>query len=327
MFSFVFESHNTYNRPKTIKYSFISSIIEAPPLKMLKMSASLSFLQLLCAASFMTFTDALSNTFLSDRVSQFETLYIKDCTEDRSPHGFYGAFFQPCEFSFYRKAGNEEKPSSNETVCTSSSSTLVGQPTPVHWLFKLQDHIEKDDWDDLSTDDIPDFDELMLWPDQCVGVTPRCYALQAPSPASNSTTDKLLETLRRLFPHEIPSEATHVQVDCRVDSMELSRVAYSLAGGAESSLPFIAAWMATLILLFVLGMSYCCFGCLALCFRHQTKGKNHRAYYAIPDIAIAGDDYITSALVDTKTQPKQGRNRTKMVELAESARGTSYLSI
>ncbi len=188
--------------------------------------------------------------------------------------------------------------------------------------------MDKDDWDDLSSEDIPDYDKLMLWPDQCVGVAPRCYAMQASNPASNSTTDKLLETLRRLFPDGIPAEATHVQVDCRVDGMELSRVAYSLAGGAEKSIPVIAAWMITVVLLFVLGMSYCCFGCVTLCFRPQSRGKNYQAYYAIPDIASVQDDFMPSRLVGPNTQQKHVPKRIKMVELAESTRGTSsYMSV
>jgi hypothetical protein len=298
----------------------------APRFQAFKISPILSLFVIVCLVSFITLTHASSNTFISNRVSQLESLYIEDCNEDRSLHGFYGAFFQPCEFSFYVEGDNNEKTGRNETVCTSTSSTLSSQPIPVHWLFHLQEHMDKDDWDDLSNNDIPDFDELMLWPDQCVGVMPRCYGIRASSvPTSNSTTDKVLEVLQRIFPDQIPAEATHVQVDCRVDSMELSKVAYALAGGAESSIPVIAAWMITLILLFVLAMSYCC---LALCFRHHRKGMNHHhAYYAIPDMAIGRNDVVTAALFETKTQPKHVRNGVKMVELAESPRGTSYLSV
>jgi len=135
---------------------------------------------------------------------------------------------------------------------------LVSHPYPVHWLFRLEEHIKRDDWDELSSDDIPDFDELMLWPDQCVGVMPRCYEL--------GTAETIDETLEKLFPNgTIPSEASHVRVDCRVDAMQLSQLAFSFASGAEKSLPTIIAWILTVILAFLVAVLFCCYGCCRLC--------------------------------------------------------------
>ena len=202
---------------------------------------------------------------LSDGVLELEKMFIEDCTVDQSRYGFYGAFFQPCEFSFFQSSLSDTAyyDHGENDSCSAERSTRVGKREPVNWVFKLSERIDKDDWGSLSSDDIPDFDELMLWPDQCVAVTPRCYKLRA-----NEDID---DALSKLFPAigdgsgGIPMEATHVRVDCRTDAMELSRVAYSFASGAEKSIPTLLVWITTVLLLFVAAMSLCCCGCFSVC--------------------------------------------------------------
>jgi hypothetical protein len=220
---------------------------------------------------------------LSDGVGQLEEMFVDDCTADITPHGFYGSFLQPCEFDFFESAvtGGYRQ----DDACSSEGSTLVAQPTPVHWLFKLAEHIDKDDWDSLSSDDLPDFDELMLWPDQCVAVAPRCYKL--------GENEGMTDTLSRLFPDGTPVSASHVRVDCRADAMELSRVAYSFASGAEKSMPTIVAWMTTVVLLFLVAISFCCYGCFRLCCCSSARGQANNSYQIVAANAVDEAPFAT----------------------------------
>jgi len=248
------------------------------------------FLVLLLASAIATTT---SEAVVSDAVSQLEKQYVQDCEADQSPHGYYGAFFQPCEFSFYHvgagTGGNLEQKTttggdvfSENNPCSSTSSSLIGRPKPVHWLFQLQEHIDKDDWDSLSSDEFPNFEDLMLWPDQCVGVAPRCYSINGTGTFDESQS-LLVETLLGLFPDGIPVKATHVQVDCRSDALELSRVAFGVAGGIEKNIPIFFALMATAVLSFFFVTLLCCYGCFRLCSsRRPTSEKVIPAYYAVP---------------------------------------------
>ena len=150
-----------------------------------------------------------------------------------------------------------------------------------------------------SFDDVPDFDDLMLWPDQCVGVAPRCYQL--------GKDEDITDTLGGLFPDGIPEEATHVRVDCRVDAMELSRLAYSFASGAEKSIPTIVAWMVTVLALFLVAMSFCCYGCLRLCFCSTSnkfnpapqRYKADPSYQMVP-ATMVGEEPSHDAFDDTE---------------------------
>jgi hypothetical protein len=233
----------------------------------------------------LTLTTAIDS--LSEGVHELEQTYIADCQADNTLHGFYGAFLQPCEFSFYESLSNED---SQGDACSNDISKLVGQPIPVHWFFKLSEHIEKDDWDSLSSDDMPDFDDLMLWPDQCVGVAPRCYQL--------GKDEIITDTLNGLFPDGTPEEATHVRVDCRADAMELSRVAYGFASGAEKSLPTIVAWMVTVLVLFLVAMSFCCYGCLRLCFC-STRNEDYHSYDMVPG-TLVDEEHSRDGFHDTE---------------------------
>jgi hypothetical protein len=231
----------------------------------------------------------------SDGVGQLEEMFIDDCTADITPHGFYGAFLQPCEFAFFENtvAGSYQQ----DDACSSEDSTLVAKPTPVHWFFKLAEHIDKDDWDSLSSDDLPDFDELMLWPDQCVAVASRCYKL--------GENEGMTDTLSRLFPDGIPVSASHVRVDCRADAMELSRVVYSVASGAEKSMPTIVAWMVTVVLLFLAAISLCCYGCFRLCCCPPKRPQPNNPYQIVsahgvdeaPTATYSDDDDLKKHLV------------------------------
>lgn len=213
---------------------------------------------------------------LQEGLGKLEEMYIQDCQDDPSPHGYYGAFLQPCDFSFFHFSTGKGSSSGCET------GNLVGTRKPINWLFDLQKHIDEDDWDELSSDDIPDWDNLMLWPDQCVGVEPRCYAFNDISHRTANNGTDMMAVLQGLFPDEIPDGATHVQVDCRVDAMELSRVAYSVASGVEKGLGFAIAVFLFVILLFVVGMSFCCYGCFRVCFpKEESREKRVPIYHAV----------------------------------------------
>jgi hypothetical protein len=124
--------------------------------------------------------------FATDGVHQLEQAYVNDCaTVDITPHGYYGAFLQPCEFQFRHTI---EYYSSGDP-CSDEASTLVSTPVPVNWLFDATFMI--DSWDKMSSDDFPYAEELFLWPDQCV-VAPRCYAV---------VDETIHGTLARIFSH------------------------------------------------------------------------------------------------------------------------------
>jgi hypothetical protein len=202
--------------------------------------------------------------FATKGTHQLEKLFVENCQDDNTPHGFYGAFFLPCTFEF-RQA---DILSVSEDHCSEEASTLVSKPVPMHWFFNLTEHFDKDDWDSMSQDDIPSAEELMFWPDQCVGAVPRCYAI-----ADSNVAIK--DTLAKLFPDGLPEEATHVRVDCTGDAVELSRLVYSFANVFDKNARTIMALMATVLLFSIVLAMWCIYACLHLCFQPSTK--NFRA--------------------------------------------------
>ena len=201
--------------------------------------------------------------FATHTAQTLETEYMEDCRVDQTPHGFYGAFLQPCEFTFRQADQDRFLPllllddhDVQQDMCSDKASVVVGKPVPMNWFFNLTEFFTTDDLDDMSSDDLPEIvDKLMFWPDQCVGVTPRCYSVQDPA---------IRDTLYKLF-EDIPEGATHVQVNCQSDAMEWSRVIYSFTDGFEKSVPTIIAWMTTVILFSLVASLWCCYGCFRLC--------------------------------------------------------------
>ena len=215
-------------------------------------------------------TPGSSMEFASESARLLEKAYVNDCVADNSPHGFYSAFLQPCEFTF-RQVNDEshllfqdEDEEGRQDMCTNDFSTVIARPVPMHWYFNITAHFNEDDWNDISNDD--DFDEfadkLMLWPDQCVGVKPRCYSIQDPL---------IRDTLAELFDDRIPMDATHVEVDCRNDAMELSRAVYSFADGLDKHLPTIILWALTVILFSLVASLWCCYACFRACSERRIR--------------------------------------------------------
>jgi hypothetical protein len=241
-----------------------------------------------------------SQSRLQNGLSQLEQIYVQDCQDDLSPHGYYGAFFQPCEFSFFKSADHTTTTAaaSKDNLC--SPDLIVGTNKPVHWLFKLQEHINKVDWDELTSKDIPDWDDLMLWPDQCVGVAPRCYSIRDDDMASvprTSSTD-IKKALQSLLPDEIPDEATHVQVDCRSDAMELSRVAFSVGSGLQKGLAFLIAMILLVFLLIMVALSFCCCACFRICFPpRQAREAIVPIYHVVPAETEHVNDGVSKSLL------------------------------
>jgi hypothetical protein len=202
--------------------------------------------------------------FATHSVHELEQAYVHDCTfVDTTPHGYYGAFLQPCEFQF-RQQTIKDYGSSVDVgdPCSDEVSTLVSTPVPMHWFFNTTFFIiDQDDgssWDKtmmMSRDE-----EILLWPDQCVGVTPRCYAVD---------NEAIHETLTRIFSKNhgpiIPEGATHVRVDCRGDAVALTRVVYAMAEGLEKSVVMLIAWLVTAMLLSLMLGTCCLCACLRLC--------------------------------------------------------------
>jgi len=205
----------------------------------------------------------------TDTVSKFvhdiEKAYIDDCSIANGPNGFYAAFLQPCEFRFYNAVE-----AVGEDTYSCDGGTLLGSPIPVSWTFKYLESGTFDNLEDFSSDDIPDIDELMLWPDQCVGVGARCYSLE---------DSVYTEKLEKLFPDGIPEDSTHVSVDCRADAMALSRVVYAAADGFEQSLPTLVVWALTVVLFALVASMWCCYGC---CYLFCGTKKQVRTVTASP---------------------------------------------
>lgn len=238
---------------------------------------------------------------LTSFVGKLEEKYIEDCEQDQTPHGFYGAFLQPCEFSFYKSAEEDQSGQYTTMNVCESKQDQIGNPTPVHWIFELHKHMDEDDWGTLSSEDFPDVDQLMLWPDQCVGVAPRCYSLHDPISSLSKNQSTILDSLVRLFPDGIPDGSTHVQVDCRSDALELSRVAYSVANGFEKGFGFVVVIMMTVFLLFIVSMSFCCYGCFRLCFpRRSAKEHVGPVYYAVQADSEYSEDPAARGLLKEK---------------------------
>lgn len=239
------------------------------------------------AAPFCFVTGKDDMSFATKGVHQLEQAYVDDCTTvDTTPHGYYGAFLQPCEFQFRQTILHDEE----GDPCSDEASTLVSTPVPMNWFFNTTNFFNIDpdvSWDEtvMSQDDLPSPEqELLLWPDQCVGVTPRCYAVE---------DEAIHETLVRIFSSKnnsnsnnsswIPESATHVRVDCRGDAVALTRVVYALAEGLEKSTAMLVTWLVTVVLLFVLLILCCLCGCLRLCcFRgHSPQPFRRSSYEAI----------------------------------------------
>jgi hypothetical protein len=244
------------------------------------------FMAFLSTSALGVFADTLARSSsgcsrLLDGLSQLEQMYIQDCQNDPSPHGYYGAFLQPCEFSFFKSSEVTTTASSTDTFC--SPDSLVGTRMPVHWLFELQEHIDKEDWDKLTSNDIPDWDDLMLWPDQCVGVAPRCYSIRDTSSVPGKSSTDVMKAVVRLLPDDVPDEATHVQVDCRSDALELSRVAFRVGNGLQKGLAGVIAMIIFAFLLIIVAMSLCCYGCIRLClFPRHARDKMVPVYHVVP---------------------------------------------
>jgi len=168
--------------------------------------------------------------------------YMADCQAHTEPHGFYGAFLQPCTFDFYQDG---------------CDGTPVGSPVPMHWYWNVTKDMDSDDWSSDSFDSFDEIaDKLMLWPDQCVGVASRCYGVN---------DEEVADKLQQLFPDGIPIEATHVQVDCTNDAMQLSNLVYAAADGFEKSTPTLIMWFLTLVVFAFVSTLACCYGCCLLC--------------------------------------------------------------
>jgi hypothetical protein len=221
-----------------------------------------------------------------DAISVPSHIHLTRNTEEQQLFHYrhYGAFLQPHEFTF-RQVDQERfipflHEDGHQDMCSDKARVVVGKPIPMNWFFNLTEHFDKDNWDDMSSDDLPEIaDKLMLWPDQCVGVTPRCYSVQDTA---------IRETLFKHF-NDIPEGATHVQVNCQSDAMELSRLVYSFADGFEKSMPTIIAWMTTVILFSLVASLWCCYGCFRLCrgppntIPHVAAAPVHGHYVSIMD--------------------------------------------
>ena len=242
--------------------------------------------------------------FASQGTRQLEDAYIKDCQANSNPHGYYGAFFQPCEFSFFQSTtstnnidnDDESESTVGTNVCADPSSTLLAKPVPVHWFFNLTDHIKKNDWDSIDWNDA-DWKQvaqnLFLWPDQCVGVEPRCYSL---------TDEAIFNAVQPFFSatNNIPAGATHVQVNCQADAWMLSRTVSTLAESIEKILPTLIAWMVTLVLLATVALVWCIYACVRLCRSGPVNDRRRPFERESPVASVLGTGYAYHGVDDTE---------------------------
>ena len=307
--------------------------------------------------------------YATQAVSFLEKAYVEDCQADPSPHGYYGAFLETCEFTFWRKKSakgsrtlkrhsssssssssssdsyplygeekeeevymiasattkesrDEEKFSSmivapksiipdedeeygfDPKFCSKEFSEIVSKPFPMNWVLNLTQHYERDDWDELSFSSSDDFqeiaDQLMLWPDQCVGYTPRCYEVADPL---------IKDILTGLFADDgIPEGAEFVSVNCQADAVAASRVVYAFASGLEKSTPTIIAWLVTVVLFALVASLWCCYGCFRLCLCRPRDSSVSYAAVASPVVegkAVHGDYHAVSDRDEEEAALKQ----------------------
>eukprot|EP00543_Licmophora_paradoxa_P002727 CAMPEP_0202443990 /NCGR_PEP_ID=MMETSP1360-20130828/3158_1 /ASSEMBLY_ACC=CAM_ASM_000848 /TAXON_ID=515479 /ORGANISM="Licmophora paradoxa, Strain CCMP2313" /LENGTH=264 /DNA_ID=CAMNT_0049059853 /DNA_START=45 /DNA_END=839 /DNA_ORIENTATION=+ len=227
-------------------------------------SLTLSFISTIFAITEASSLDGKLTRFVGD----LEKSYIQSCerNSDEVP-GFYGAFLEPCEFAFFQSSVDG---ASSSDPC-GKTSVPVDTPVPMHWVLNLTQHFKNQDWDSsfdwnqMSSDDLPNADDLMLWPDRCVGVAPRCY------PIVDGSNEAIHATLSKLF-DEIPMEATHVRVDCRADGLAISRTVYAVAEGLEIAGPTLTLWALTLFVVFFSSLFLCFATCLYCCCGRRKVG-------------------------------------------------------
>lgn len=235
-------------------------------------------------------------------IKEMETQYVQECSLDDTPRGFYGAFFQPCEFRFraskenYSADDEETEADSEDTAnpvdaCSDEASTTVSSPAASHWFLNLTDRLDKDDW---TIDDIPDtMEDLLVWPDECVGVMPRCYKL-------DDMSLEMQDALSLVFSNGFPPEATHVRVDCRGDAAQLVRVAYTFAESMQldETATSLIFWVVTVVLLIIVLGMWSVYACLRKCLGSRGSFKYPgcgRSRLADADEGIAAKDGKTVA--------------------------------
>lgn len=205
---------------------------------------------------------AIIDSYMKSAVNGLLDMYVDDCKTNEEAHGYYGAVFQPCNFEFLESTGGAEGTSAID-ACSDENTVQLLKTAPVNWFLNLTQQIEEFDFkstmeDGSSMDKVADFaKELVLWPDQCVGVLPRCYAVN---------DERIRDVMEIIFEENgFPDTATHVSVDCRSDAVELSRVAYGFTSGLGKSSTTIVMWLITVVLLTLVLSCYCCLCCFRVC--------------------------------------------------------------
>jgi hypothetical protein len=176
------------------------------------------------------------------------------------------------------------------------------------------------DWDDMDDEDWPSPDELMLWPDQCVGVSPRCYFIN-----EEINNESVVSILQRLFENgTIPSNATHVQVDCRADAVALSKLVYAVSDSFQKSMPYVIACAATVLIILLVALMCCCYGCARLCIRPD---RHNQPY---PPPPMTGQyQYVTPVAIPIKDlqpssqSPDVVRTQYETIDLSEAKPDTT----
>ena len=160
----------------------------------------------------------------------------------------YFSIFIPCDFTFY--------------------ATDV-----------LPDHFSCDAYSDAdSTVIMREHTKVVMWPDSCVAVGPRCYSIKDNPHLNNYTfydgTD---------YSMEFPPDATVVSVDCTADFAKAKEFLDNLPeelGKVAASIGFVAMVLAIAVLASII----CCIFCCIWAFRGHDRPP-HGTYTVIPSSA------------------------------------------
>eukprot|EP00563_Minutocellus_polymorphus_P012565 CAMPEP_0181064958 /NCGR_PEP_ID=MMETSP1070-20121207/24479_1 /TAXON_ID=265543 /ORGANISM="Minutocellus polymorphus, Strain NH13" /LENGTH=257 /DNA_ID=CAMNT_0023145309 /DNA_START=15 /DNA_END=788 /DNA_ORIENTATION=+ len=177
------------------------------------------------------------------------------CNTNTLGDDVYLSFFVPCEFIFYTVDGDEgERPSDDHFACDSiddsDSATII----------KQEDR------------------KVMLWPESCVALGPRCYDLSKYPNLYNFTLFEGTE-----FAMKFPSGANVVSVDCSADYAKVTKFVENLPielKEVAEAIGFAAFVVSFAVLMAVVA---CICWCCGTRGRPSSDGKcRHGSYVTVP---------------------------------------------
>lgn len=205
--------------------------------------------------------DAYGGDYSDDFISNFRSCGSKDTP----PRGTYFAVSLPCDFRFYQAAVDteEDEPPRDDRL---SDSCSAGQSKLI---------MEKEDY-------------ALLWPDECVGSFSRCYNL-SPRVYQNDRRSNLTAALM-LMNWSIPTEVTHLSVNCTADRQATEDVVLDITVGLQQGLDEIVFVAKVFVYVILFGILACVFWCCIMPLLNRQREPRHlhqtRAYEMVAPATV-----------------------------------------